>query len=60
MAARPCKACEDLIVGALWVVEKTGRGVAGFAHWIRSRMIDASSERDHPDADGEDEGQTTG
>jgi hypothetical protein len=51
MAAHSCKACECLILGALWVVEKTGQGVAGGARWIRSRVIDASSEPNRPDPD---------
>ena len=43
MAVLRCRACEDVMVAALWVVEKTGEAVAGSARWIRLRVIDASA-----------------
>ena len=59
MAALSCKTCGDLMVAALWVVEKTGEAVAGSARWIRLRVIDASAEPDRPDPEEHGEGQTS-
>jgi hypothetical protein len=57
MAVLRCRACEDVMVAALWVVEKTGEAVAGGARWIRLRVIDASAQPDRPDPEQGDEGQ---
>ena len=55
MAVLRCRACEDVMVAALWVVEKTGEAVAGSARWVRLRVIDASAQPDRPDPEEGDE-----